>query len=41
MKIFVLAEKPDQAEKYAHTFGKPKNDKNISKQNQKIKNYHL
>ena len=31
MKIFVLAEKPDQAEKYAHTFGKPKNDKGVWK----------
>lgn len=31
MKIFVLAEKPDQAEKYAHTFGKPRNDKGVWK----------
>lgn len=31
MKILVLAEKPDQAEKYAHTFGKPKNDKGVWK----------
>lgn len=31
MKIFVLPEKPDQAKKYAHALGDPKNDKGIWK----------